>query len=528
MTLRAMRLAQLCGLAATSYACAQPLTEAFDSVSTLSASGWFARNNSSPLGTMSWFQGNNATFPPQSSAGYLAADYRSVDSLGTISNWQLTPVRTLNNGDQLTFWTRTVSPAAYADRLQVRLSTSGASTNVGTAATDLGDFATLLLDLNPTYLLEGSGSYPTSWTQFTVTLSGLAGPTQGRLAFRYFVEHAGVNGSNADCIGIDSLEYSPGGLQLGRCCISASGACIVTTSTACATQGGVYAGDGTTCSGFTCPQPPTGACCTAVGTCAVMTAAACSTAGGIYRGNNSSCTGASCPSSYAYVGTGEQIQDGLGNSTCGPTASAEVVVSANFPIGKAEAAFVIQHPWQGDLKISLEKVGGPSVMLVDRPGVPASTYGYSGSDFGDPHSTPSGYFRATDGAPAIYDAPTVPAPGIGQPVGSWKPETSLTAFFGQGAAGTWRLNVTDCAGGEYGTIHTFVLILTPETGVAGCYANCDQSTVSPILTANDFQCFLNLVATQSPAANCDESTVMPLITANDFQCYLNKFAAGCS
>ncbi len=528
MTSRAMSLAQLCGLAATSCACAQPLAETFDSVSSLPASGWVAHNNSSPIGSMSWFQGNSATFPPQSSAGYLAADFRSVGSLGTISNWQMSPVRTLNNGDHLRFWTRTVSPAAYADRLQVRMSTSGASTNVGAAATDLGDFTTLLLDLNPTYLLEGSGSYPTGWTQFTLTLSGLPGPTQGRLAFRYFVEHAGVNGSNADCIGIDSLEYTPGGLQLGRCCVSSSGACAVITPTECAGQGGVYGGDGTTCSGFNCPPPPTGACCTAVGACSVMTTAACSAAGGIFRGENSVCSGANCPSSFAYLGTPVLIQDGIGSSTCGPTASAEVVVSANFPIGKAEAAFVIQHPWQGDLKISLVKVDGPAVTLVDRPGVPGTTYGFSGSDFGNPHATPAGYFRATDLGQTSYDTPAVAAPGIGQPVGIWKPESPLTAFFGQGSAGTWRLNVTDCAGGEYGEINAFVLILTPEAGVAGCYANCDQSTASPVLTANDFQCFLNLVAVQSPAANCDESTVEPLITANDFQCYLNKFAAGCS
>ncbi len=61
-----------------------------------------------------------------------------------------------------------------------------------------------------------------------------------------------------------------------------------------------------------------------------------------------------------------------------------------------------------------------------------------------------------------------------------------------------------------------------------CYANCDGSSVAPVLTANDFQCFLNLFASGASAANCDSSTTAPVLTGNDFQCFLNAFAAGCS
>jgi len=61
-----------------------------------------------------------------------------------------------------------------------------------------------------------------------------------------------------------------------------------------------------------------------------------------------------------------------------------------------------------------------------------------------------------------------------------------------------------------------------------CYSNCDGSTTAPILTANDFQCFLNAFAANDPYANCDGSTTAPTLTANDFQCFLNGFAAGCT
>jgi hypothetical protein len=62
----------------------------------------------------------------------------------------------------------------------------------------------------------------------------------------------------------------------------------------------------------------------------------------------------------------------------------------------------------------------------------------------------------------------------------------------------------------------------------GCYANCDNSSVPPVLNVNDFQCFVNLYAAQDSRANCDNSTADPVLNVNDFQCFVNKFAAGCT
>ncbi len=60
-----------------------------------------------------------------------------------------------------------------------------------------------------------------------------------------------------------------------------------------------------------------------------------------------------------------------------------------------------------------------------------------------------------------------------------------------------------------------------------CYANCDASTVPPILNVNDFNCFLNRFTAADPYANCDGSTTPPVLNVNDFICFLNRFAAGC-
>ena len=182
--------------------------EGFDDITLLPGLGWALINNSAPLGTSGWFQGNLAVFPSHSGDpnSYIGANFNNTAGVGTISNWLLTPEITMNNGDVFSFYTRRTG-SIYQDRLHVRLSTSGDSIDVGTSATDVGDFDTLLLDINPTY---AAGGYPSVWTQYEITISGLTEPTSGRLALRYFVENGGSSGSNSDYIGIDTVEYAPG------------------------------------------------------------------------------------------------------------------------------------------------------------------------------------------------------------------------------------------------------------------------------------------------------------------------------
>lgn len=183
-------------------------SETFNSITPL-PTGWSVQNLSSPLGTGTWFQGNAGVFPSNSGAptAYIGANFNSTAGAGTISNWLFMPAVTLKNGDQLTFFTRKATPAPtdFPDRLQVRMSTNGSSTNAGASATDVGDFTTLLLDINPTLV---AGGYPTAWTQYTVTITGVPTPLTGRLAFRYFVTDGGPSGNNSDYIGIDDVVYT--------------------------------------------------------------------------------------------------------------------------------------------------------------------------------------------------------------------------------------------------------------------------------------------------------------------------------
>lgn len=196
---------------------AQSFIENFDDITLLTGSGWVLQNNSAPVGITSWFQGTSVAgggpFDSYNGAAnsYIGANFNSTTGgSGIISTWLATPNRTFRNGDVFQFYTRKpATPAGgtdYPDRLQVRLSTNGASTNFGAGGNTVGDFTTVLLEVNPTLVASG---YPYTWTQYTVTISGLPAPTSGRIAFRYFVTSAGPSGSNSDYIGIDNAVYSP-------------------------------------------------------------------------------------------------------------------------------------------------------------------------------------------------------------------------------------------------------------------------------------------------------------------------------
>jgi len=185
--------------------CTPSLDEGFDNITILP--GWVMINHSEPLGSDGWFQGNDTVFPAFDGppTAYIAANFFNTSGVGTISNWLLTPQVRLESGSTLTFYTRAPAMSMFPDRLQVRMSTNGASTNVGTGAFDVGDFTNLLLDINPTYTI---GGYPETWTQFTLNVNGTPPGTLGRLAFRYFVENGGPEGTRSDYIGIDRAVYT--------------------------------------------------------------------------------------------------------------------------------------------------------------------------------------------------------------------------------------------------------------------------------------------------------------------------------
>ena len=165
------------------------LSESFDNVAALPASGWAQINlSSAPIG-QPWFQGNAGIFPAASGApnAYIAANFLSTGSTtGTVSNWLMTPQIALDSSSVLSFMFRAAGDG-FLDKVEVRLSTSGASTNVADFSSLIGSF---------------QASTDTGWIGLSYTLGSVAVPTTGRLAFRYVVDSVATAGNY---MGIDDV-----------------------------------------------------------------------------------------------------------------------------------------------------------------------------------------------------------------------------------------------------------------------------------------------------------------------------------
>jgi hypothetical protein len=188
----------------------QTATFELDNIATATAAGWTFKNRSEGQSATSYGFANDNTFAPYSGTGYIFASFEAGE--GTLSTWAISPSVTLQNGDKITFYSRSYNdnsdPAnVYADRLQLRISLIDKD-SVGNDATSVGLFKTSIADINPGLSAALPDAYPDSWTRFEGTVSGLSKPTKGRYAFRYFVEDGGSAGSNSLAIGLDKVQYT--------------------------------------------------------------------------------------------------------------------------------------------------------------------------------------------------------------------------------------------------------------------------------------------------------------------------------
>ena len=188
MKMTQLALAAALALASLGSAQAALLSEGFDDISTLAASGWVRTNNSVPVGN-DWFQGNGGIFPSQAGGpdSYIANNFTATSSAtGLVDAWLISPELSLAAGATLSFYTRTAD-AGFLDRLEVRFSDGSSSAT--------SSFATLLSTIGD------ASPYPLDWQAVSVLLPSAA---TGRFALRYNVNNA----LDADYIGIDSVEVA--------------------------------------------------------------------------------------------------------------------------------------------------------------------------------------------------------------------------------------------------------------------------------------------------------------------------------
>ena len=165
--------------------------------------GWTSVNASiaGPGTNPNWtIRNDGAVFPAFAGTTYAFANFNATIGANDISLWLMSPQVTIANGATISFYTRTVGAPAFPDRLELSFNTTGSLLPA--------DFTNVLLTVNPALTVAG---YPTSWTLFTATVSGVPTPVTGRYAFHYNPTNGGPAGANSDYIGIDDITYVPAG-----------------------------------------------------------------------------------------------------------------------------------------------------------------------------------------------------------------------------------------------------------------------------------------------------------------------------
>jgi len=171
--------------AGAAHASAPLLSEGFDDVSSLAASGWVTSNLSSPAGSTGWFQGSDYQFAAQAGGAdsYVAANYNSGVDGGTIDNWLISPTFSTASAGTVTLWLKGSVDAGYTDTLKFGFSHGG---------TNAGDFTT-------GQAVAAVGD----WTKYTFSFASGGAGSVGRFA----IEYTGL-ASASDYVGIDTLSVS--------------------------------------------------------------------------------------------------------------------------------------------------------------------------------------------------------------------------------------------------------------------------------------------------------------------------------
>jgi subtilisin-like proprotein convertase family protein len=159
-------------------------------------------------------------------------------------------------------------------------------------------------------------------------------------------------------------------------------------------------------------------------------------------------------------------------------ASSSINVTTLGAVADINVFLNISHMWVGDLRATLTGPSGATVVLFDRPGVPATTFGCSADNL-----------MVTFDDQALLSATDFENACIANNANTYRASASLSAFEGLNMQGNWTLRVYDYATGDVGSIDNWSLTITPSLStqlLVGASDNC--SITSWTITPNMFNC----------------------------------------
>jgi len=155
---------------------------------------------------------------------------------------------------------------------------------------------------------------------------------------------------------------------------------------------------------------------------------------------NSTVRSFTTPVIYCRTGLSVSIPDGVAAGV-----NDDLVVAATGTVGDVDLYIKATHTWVGDLKFTLTKVSGPSVIAFDRPGVPASQFGCNSDNLDNTLDD--------EGAGGPLETACPVAAGV-----TYTPNNPLSGLDGVSLNGTWRLNSADLAAQDVGTLTQWCIV----------------------------------------------------------------------
>ncbi|MBU1717828.1 MAG: proprotein convertase P-domain-containing protein, partial [Bacteroidetes bacterium] len=161
------------------------------------------------------------------------------------------------------------------------------------------------------------------------------------------------------------------------------------------------------------------------------------------------------------------ISVAINDGTCDVNfATHSINVGSSVTITDVNVTVNLNHTYDGDIKIYLQSPATTTVLLSNRYGGGGDNY--TSTTFDD-------------------EAGTAISAGTAPFTGSYRPESVLSAFDGQNSSGNWTIKVTDCAGGDVGTITSWSMVISysipPTYTGSGLYI---QSGTGALLKNNIF------------------------------------------